>query len=150
MVGEQELDSDSMVLLGVVVSRPEALVIASMLEAGGIDVWIGAEHLGSLGWLQLNSVALGGYRLMVPASQWSAASELVREVGLVDSPVAFRGGRAAVVRALAAVLGPAMILGFAGMVLASLPAVVLFLIPIQYGLIPVDPRGRPDWFLTEN
>ena len=53
-------------LLAIIVSRSEALVVVSMLNAAGIIVDVGALQHASV---SINPLALGHYRLMVPGWQ---------------------------------------------------------------------------------
>ena len=68
---------DAMVTLAALVSRSEALVVASMLEAAGVQVFVGGAGHASV---EVNSLALGGHRLWVPAAQHLHASRVLREV----------------------------------------------------------------------
>lgn len=92
---ESYLPDDAMVTIAALVSRVKALVLASMLEAAGILVHVdGAAHAS----VSVNSLALGGHRLRVPASQHEAASTLLVEV-LGKEPWTFSYGlQRAVVR----------------------------------------------------
>ena len=135
---------DAMVVLAIVVSRPEALVVASMLEAGGVCVRIGGEYYASD---DLFSVTLGGYRLWVPTSQYGHASALVREVGLCDFAVSSDGARKSVLALVLAWVGahvffvvPALIAGWITLIMATM-------FPLSVLGLPVDPRGKPDFFL---
>ena len=136
-----------MVTVAIVVSRPEALVIASMLEAGGIHVWVGAEHQASV---QFYSVALGGHRICVPAWQYQEASALIREVGLPGAPVMWQGSRSAVGRLVAAWLGIHMFVGVPALIAGFIPLSVFLLLPLNVvTTLLVDPRGQNDFFLAE-
>ena len=79
MVTEVRIDpaDDAMVVVAALVSRVEALVTASMLEAAGIMVHVGGAWHASV---KVNSLALGGHRLWIPASQHEAASAILLEV----------------------------------------------------------------------
>lgn len=135
---------DAMVILAALVSRVEALVVASMLEAGGIQVHVGAAAHASV---DLNSVCLGGHRLWVPAVQHRAASELLFEVlgheqwafskGLQRAVARFAGAWAALWTASAAVA-----VGFGA------PWYFLVLAPFNCLTIPVNPQGRGDYYLA--
>jgi hypothetical protein len=137
--------SDAMVIVAALVSRVEALVVASMLEAAGIQVMVGgAAHAG----VEVNSLALGGHRLWVPASQQDAASALLREV-LGEEVWAFSPGlRRAVLR----FAGAWVALSAVGAVIWSLlgQASILWVLatPFSALTIPVNPQGRGDYYLT--
>lgn len=138
---------DAMVTIGIVTSRAEALVIASMLEAGGIDVWLGGEYHASV---EVNSVALGGHVLRVPLLRYDDASALIREVGLPDAELVWRGGRVAIGRLMAAWLGLQMFFGIPAAVAGLLPWAGLLFAPLNLVLLPVDPRGRNEYFLAQS
>lgn len=134
-----------MVTVAALVSRVEAVVIASMLEAGGIDVVIGASSHASVA---VNSLALGGHRLWVPASQHRAASDLLIEVlgeeewtfsrGLQQAIFRFCGAWAAIWTALAGL----------GWLVGGAPLLYLFVAPLNALTIPVNPQGRGDYYLA--
>lgn len=141
---EAELPDDAMVTVAALVSRVEALVVASMLEAGGIDVHVGAAGHASV---EVNSLVLGGHRLWVPALQHQAASELLLEVlgeeewafsrGLQRSVLRFTGSLAAFWTLYALVWAWLGQIGMAWALLAPLNALG----------IPVNPQGRGDYYL---
>jgi hypothetical protein len=137
---------DALVVLAIVISRAEALVIASMLEAAGIFVWVGGEHHASVDPI---SVTLGGHRLRVPVWQHEAASAIVFEVGLPGLPVAYKGGQLAVGRLLAVFLGLQSFLAIPAAVAGVMPWSALLWIGSSALSVPVDPRGSPDWFLVK-
>lgn len=144
---ETGLPDDSLITLGIMVSRVEALVVASMLEAGGVQVCVGGAAHASVA---VNSLALGGHRLWVPASQYRFASELVHEV-LASQPWQFsEGARRAVLKAagwLAAIYAAGTLAVWA--VGAGPLAGVLFA-PLGVISMPVNPQGRGDFFLAAN
>jgi Putative prokaryotic signal transducing protein len=139
------LDADAMVTVAALVSRVEALVVASMLEAAGIQVMVGGAGHASV---EVYSLALGGHRLWVPALQHEAASEVLREVfgeemwafnqGLQQAVLRFAGVWAALWTAWALIwwsLGQASL----SWVLAA---------PFNALTIPVNPQGRGDYYLV--
>ncbi|MGB3166310.1 MAG: hypothetical protein WBA68_05970 [Alteraurantiacibacter sp.] len=131
--------------IATITSRPHALVVATLLEAEGIPVWIDGEWHASADPL---SVALGGHRLTIPVSEWHRASELIAEVGLPCAEVAYEGGRQAILRFLAVCYGPLVFLGIPAAIAGIVSATVLALVPISAITTPVDPRGRNDWLLA--
>ena len=131
--------------IATVTSRPHALVVATLLEAEGIPVWIdGVWHASA----DPISVALGGHRLTIPVSEWVRASALIAEAGLPDAEIAYEGGRRAILRFLAVCYGPLLFFGIPAAIAGIVPAAVLALIPVSAITTPVDPRGRNDWLLA--
>jgi len=143
-VTEETAAPDAMVRLAVLVSRSEALVVASMLEDHGIPVCIGGSAHASV---SVNSLALGGHGLWVPRVAHLLASELLIEV-LNDEEWAFSYGlRRAVLRFLGlwAGLNVAVILPF--VLGAEVPAIALSEIPLALLGVPANPQGRGDYNL---
>ncbi len=133
--------------LATITSRPEALVIASALEHEGIPVWIDGLWHASVDPI---SVALGGFRLRVPISEWGTASKLIAELGLPDSDLACDGQRHAVMKLLLVWIGYWYFWCIPGAIMGALPASLLALVPINaFTAMPVDPRGRADWYLAQ-
>lgn len=130
-----------MVVLGIFLSQFEAVGTASMLRGYGIFVSLDGEHYTSAIY---QSVGYGGYRLRVRAEDHAAASDILRECGAAERElyrttprpallwfVAFWGGLHAVTGFLAGGPGLAVLAGVWG----------------SLG-IPVDPKGRADYFLS--
>jgi hypothetical protein len=143
-VDEPEPD-DAMVTIAIVVSRVEALVLVSVLEAEGILVVAGGVHHASV---EVNSQALGGHRISVPASQWPEASAILREAGSDRDWQFSEGLRRAVLRFLALWLGI-----IAGSVALGVAAGVFTLwefayVPLSALAVPVNPQGRGDFYLS--
>lgn len=78
------MSDDAMVAIADLVSRSEALTVAALLDSAGIVVHVGGEHYAGA---TLNILAIGGFRLTVPASQLAEASDLLRDVAA--APPAF-------------------------------------------------------------
>jgi len=134
---------DAMVIIAIVVSRVEALVLVSVLEAAGILVAAGGVHHASV---EVNSLALGGHRLWVPAAQWAEASAILREAGADRDQEFCPGVRRAVLRFLALWLG---IYGATAALVApasDYPLSLLASIPFA-AIVPVNPQGRGDFYL---
>lgn len=133
-------------LLAIVTSRPEALVIASMLEANGILVDVdGAWHAS----VDPISIALGGHRIRVAAQDYLPASDLIREMGLPDSEIAYEGGRAAIARFLAVFVGCQVFFIVPALIAGAIPLTMLAQLPLSVLGVPVDPRSRNDYLLAE-
>ena len=139
-----EQRAGSMVLLAIFVSRFEAQLIAGMLHGYGIHTSVDGEAHASAEYI---SLALGGHRLRVPAGDYQAASDILREAGVLDHDVLHRRLRSPLLWLIGGVFG--FVGGTsAGMVALGAP-VWLLLMPLFSALsIPVDPRGRPDYFLA--
>lgn len=130
-----------------IVSRSEALVVASMLDAAGIIVSIGGEHHASI---EINSVALGHYLLTVPDWQHEDASNILRETFAAADWRFSEGTQTAVIKLLLAKLGSflaAMFLGVAAP--GSAPMEYIIMAPIGAVLgTPANPQGRSDYYLA--
>ena len=138
-------DPDAMVIVAALVSRVEALVTESMLEAAGIDVTIGA--LGHAG-VAINSVTLGGFRLWVPASQHLLASNILLEVLAKEQWRFCSGLQKAVLRVLAFWVILFTPIGVLGVWIGGQPLAMLFLAPLSGIIIQVNPQGRGDYYLA--
>lgn len=126
-------------------SRVEALCVADMLNAEGIAVHIGGYHHATT---EVIPVALGGFRLWVPAVQHAQASDLIRETGLMSNWSVSKGLQKAAGRLVGFWLGFYGLLLGAGVVLGGAPALSLAYIPLSVLGIPVSPQGRGDYFLA--
>ena len=138
---------DALVVLAIVVSRVEALVVASVLDAAGIHVWIGGEAHASVDPI---SLALGGHRLLVPAWQHVTASNFVREVVLEQHEVSFEGGRSAIMRFLALLVGSQLFVALPAAIVGVWPWFALTGILFSPLGVPVDPRGRAQYVLVDS
>ncbi|MGZ3235340.1 MAG: hypothetical protein ACXU7O_11645 [Croceibacterium sp.] len=138
-------DSDAMVIIAVVVSRVEALVLLSVLEAEGIIAVAGAVHHAGV---SVNSQTLGGNRISVPASQWHEASAILREAGANRGWKFCKGLQRAVLRFLTLWLG----LSGAGVALEAAAGLespwMLFAVPLSAFGVPVNPQGRGDFYFA--
>jgi hypothetical protein len=137
--------ADAMVTVAALVSRVEALVVASMLEAAGIQVMVGGAWHASV---EVNSLALGGHRLWVPASQHEAASAVLRGVQGTEPWEFSYGLQRAVLRFAGTwvALSAAWALLWSWLGQASL--VWAMAAPLSVLTIPVNPQGRGDYYLT--
>lgn len=144
--GEAHRHEDAMVCLAILVSRPEALVVASMLEANGVPVCVGAQaHAG----VSVNSLALGGHRLWIPAIHHAIASDLLDEV-LGEEEWAFSHGlRRAVLRSMGLWAACNIVPGILAVYAGILPAFVLLAFPLTALTVPVNPQGRGDYYLKQ-
>lgn len=136
-----------MVTLATLVSRVEALVVASMLKAAGVQVHVGGAAHSSVA---VNSLALGGHRLWVPAGQWRYATDLLLEV-LGEEEWGFSPGlQRAVWRFLGLWVGLNAIILAPLLLFAEVPAITLLTAPLAVLVVPVNPQGRGDYYLAED
>ena len=135
-----------MVTVAALVSRVEALVVASMLEAAGILVHVGGSGHASVA---NNSLALGGHRLWVPASQYVDASKILVEV-LGEEEWAFSYGLQRAVFRVTAVWASISAMAFAiGLWFGAYMWWHLLLLPLTPLGLPVSPQGRGDFYLAD-
>jgi len=140
-------DGDAMVTIAIVVSRVEALVLISVLEAEGILVFAGAIHHASV---EVISLGLGGHRLWVPASQWREASAILRETG-ADRDWQFSWGlQRAVLRFLALWMGVYAAVVAWGVAAGAASLWAMVGIPLSALTVPVNPQGRGDFYLARD
>lgn len=135
---------DAMIIIAIVVSRVEALVLVSVLEAAGVFAVAGAVHHASV---EVNSIALGGHRIWVPASQWSEASAVLRETGASRDWEFCAGVRRAVLQLLGVwfcLYGGVAAVTALG---SAFPLTILGSIPFAM-VVPVNPQGRGDFYLA--
>lgn len=138
------MSDDAMVPIADLLSRSEALTVAAMLDAAGIIVHVGGEYYAGT---TLNIVAIGGFRLTVPASQYAEASAILRDFAAEPSDF-IEDLRLRTIRILA-IIGmtisiPAAFtyayIGSAGWMVAA------FLAPLA--TTPASPQVRGDYYLT--
>lgn len=147
MVPAHDPPDDAMVDIARIVSPPEAMVLASRLDAAGIVCHVGGwRHHG----VEINSLALGGFAVRVPSSQHAPASALIRDyLAQPVSAEAFCAQRRRILRLIAliallfSVPGVAIALVFKSQAMAAnvfgFAAFPLFM--------PVPPAGRGSYSL---
>ncbi len=139
-----ESADDAMVVVAALVSRTEALVTASMLEAAGIMVHVGGAWHASV---EVNSLALGGHRLWIPASQHEEASAVLLEV-LGEEEWSFSYGlRRAVLRMMAFWVGFTGLAMMIGVWFGAYPWTAILAAPLAAFTTPANPQGRGDYYL---
>ncbi len=140
-----ERTEGSMVLLAIFVSRFEASTIAEMLRGYGLIVSLDGEAHASVAY---NSLALGGHRLRVASQDYEPASEILRECGVEQQEHGYSGPTPALIWLWAGLVGFWSLM--AGLSVAegeaSFPAFLY--VPLAVYTVPVDPKGRPDYFLS--
>ncbi len=135
-----------MVPLAIIISRSEAVVMASMLEAADIFVHVGGLHHASVA---VNSVALGHYRLMVPQDQYDQASAIVAQSFAASEYRFSKGLQSAVVRLFLAWAGSVVVVAGATMLyLGSIVIGSFLFLPLNFIVAPVNPQGRSEYFLS--
>jgi hypothetical protein len=137
--------SDEMVEIARLVSRPEALTLQAMFDAAGIFSHVGG---GWHGGTEPIPVALGGYRLTVPACQYEVASGLLREVLAEPAGDYFPAARARLLKLVLAWCGAAACVAVPFIYMASAPIWLLLAIPGQFLVTPVPAQGRGDYYLA--
>ena len=138
-----------MVEIARVISPSEAMTLAAMFEAAGILCQIGGWRHHSL---EINALALGGFRLAVPRLQYEDASTLLRDYRA--QPIAtepFFAQRRRVVRIMSLIA----VMLLLPMLLASatsnspLPPWSWIAVPLVLAGLPVPPQGSGDYFLAD-
>lgn len=137
---------DAMVPIAILLGRSEALTVAAMLDAAGIIVHVGGEHHTSV---MANIIALGGFRLTVPAWQHAEASGVI--AGMLGSPAPefSRHMQRAIGRLVLAIIGSVavFVLPYAA-IWGAKGLLVILASPLFMLGIPVNPQGRGDYFLS--
>jgi len=137
---------DSLTTIAILISRVDALCLASLLQAEGIVVHINGEAHASV---QFISLALGGHRTMVPVTQYQQASDLIREVGADQSWTFSRSVQKAVLRVLGWYFGVYFLTATAGAIMGGIPWSAVFMSPLVVTSVPVNPQGKGDYYLAD-
>ncbi len=136
-----------MTVIAHLISRSEALVVASMLDAAGIIAHIGGENHASV---EINSIALGGYRITVPEWQHFKASNILANTFANMDRSFSEGFQTAIIRFL--------LIWFSSLCFWITPIAFLNgvnpLTVYPYALlgiigVPVSPQGIGDYYLSE-
>ena len=134
-----------MVLFAIFVSRFEASIFAEMLRAYGLHVSLDAEAHASVEYI---SVALGGHRLRVFSDDYAVASEILRQSGHGSAKYeAPKPSRRLVWFVSALGTFYALITGV-GVAFGSAPVTWFLYVPFAAYSVPIDPKGKPDYFLA--
>lgn len=140
------MTDDAMVPIAQILGRGEALTVAAMLDAAGIIVHVGSEYYTSV---SPDILAVGGFRLTVPAWQYEDASALLFEMLAQPAPMpndytARALGRFGI--ATAAAIGvftsPYMLL------FGLKPLLAVLFTPLLMLQVPVNPQARGDYYLS--
>ncbi len=141
-----ERKDSNMALIAVFVSRFEAIQIASMLRGYGIRAWVDGEAHAATEYI---SMALGGHRLTVFRGDHSCASEILRQAGALENETDPFGPRLALILLVAGVAAWTSVMIASFIAMAQLSLAWVLAIPLSLYSVPVEPKGRADYFLTE-
>ena len=139
------------VLLANIVSRSEALVVRALLEQHGVITHLGGEYHASV---EVIPLALGGFRLTVPKSQYVFASQVLRDSYCEKEWIFSYGLRRAVFR-LWAMWAIVVFFSFLAVEAVSTETeegsfgglAIFFLGAVSF---PVNPQGRSDYYLSSS
>jgi chromosome segregation and condensation protein ScpB len=139
------MSDDAMVPIADLLSRSEALTVAAMLDAAGIIVHVGGEYYAGT---TLNIVAIGGFRLTVPASQYADASAILRD--FAAEPGEFiEDLRRRTIKVLAIVwLTIGVPLAFINAQAGSGVVAMVMGLMAPLATTPASPQGRGDYYLA--
>lgn len=140
------MTGDAMVPIATLLSRGEALVVAAKLDAAAIPVDVGGEFYTSV---SPDILAIGGFRLSIPAECHGEASAILRDTAddyVPDFPHAARGAMA---RFSAAWLGAVAMFTLPYTLIAGVQGLgFLFSAPFLLLTTPVNPMVRGDYYLA--
>ncbi|MGV7122857.1 hypothetical protein [Sphingopyxis sp. 550A] len=137
---------DAMVPIARILARGEALTVAAMLDAAGIIVHVGGEYYTSV---SPDIIAIGGFRLTVPAWQYEDASEILAEMLTVPEIQPGDHMRRAIGRLALATMGSVAVVLTPCAALFGVKALIAVLIsPAMLLQLPVNPLGRGDYYLS--
>lgn len=140
------MSGDAMVPIARILGRGEALTVAAMLDAAGIIVHVGSEYYASV---SPDIVAIGGFRLTVPAWQYADASAVLVDMLAQPEPAPNRHIRKALSRFALGTMGGMGIAVLPYAAVLGLKALALILLsPTAMILLPVNPQGRGDYYLS--
>ncbi|NRD89977.1 hypothetical protein C8024_11700 [Sphingopyxis sp. BSNA05] len=135
-----------MIPIAIINSRSETMVVASLLDAAGILVHIGGYHHASV---SICPLALGGFRLTVPAFQHAQASAIILDTpGFGEFRFSY-GLRRAVAKFLLVWVATIALLVIPRMIYEPeswIPS--LAFIPLSVLGVPVNPQGCSEYFLA--
>jgi hypothetical protein len=136
-----------MVPIAHVVSRSEASVIASMLDAAGILSRTSADRHASVDPM---SIAFGSYLITVPDWQHEDASAILSATFAVGEFSFSEGLQTAVIKLLLAWVCSVTIVAGISLILSEETSVKdVFLLPFAILTVPVNPQGRSDYYLSK-
>ena len=140
------MSDDAMVPIAILLGRGEALTVAAMLDAAGIIVHVGGEYHASV---TPYILAIGGFRLTVPAWQHQDASAVIAAMLAEPESAPSMQPRRAVGRLVAAMMGSLLLAASPYALALGVKALLpVLLAPIFMLGIPVNLQGRGDYFLA--
>jgi hypothetical protein len=141
--------SGKMVPIANAVSRNEALVLVSMLNAAGMIVRMNADQHSAIDPM---SLAFGGYSITVPDWQHADASAIITDTFVKAGYQFSAGAQSAVIKLILAWIGSLLLFGTIGLLVADDGSqtdwAMLPLIGLSFPFsVPVNPQGPSDYFL---
>lgn len=140
------MSDDAMVPIAILFGRGEALTVAAMLDAAGIIVHVGGEHYTSV---MAHIIAVGGFRLTVPAWQHEDASAVIAAMLAEAEPPPSLQARRAIGRLVVVMTAGAAVMISPYVIALGIKAMLALLFAPTFMLgIPVNVQGRGDYHLA--
>lgn len=140
------MSDDAMVPIAILFGRGEALTVAAMLDAAGIIVHVGGEHYTSV---MAHIIAVGGFRLTVPAWQHEDASAVIAAMLAEAEPPPSLQAHRAIGRLVVAMTAGAAVMISPYVIALGIKAMLALLFAPTFMLgIPVNVQGRGDYHLA--
>lgn len=139
--------SDRMVPIAIIYSRSEVMVVASLLDAAGILVYIGGYNHSSV---SICPVALGGFKLTVPEFQHRDASAIIASApGFGQETFSYALQRAVIKVTIlwACIFGLPLVM--ATIVFEDFSPTTILLAPLAVLTVPANPQGNSDYLLSD-
>ncbi|AMG72666.1 Uncharacterized protein SGRAN_0269 [Sphingopyxis granuli] len=136
---------DAMVPIAWILGRGEMLAVAAMLDAAGIIVHVGGEHYASV---SPEVLAIGGFRLTVPAWQYGDASAVLSEMLAARAPEPNGHAARALGRFALAAAGALALFSLPSLLVFGLkPLLAILSAPLLLLQVPVNMDGRSEYHL---
>jgi len=136
---------DAMVPIAWILGRGEMLTVAAMLDAAGIIVHVGGEHYASV---SPEVLAIGGFRLTVPAWQHEDASAVLSEMLAAPAPEPNTHAARALGRFALAAAGALALFSLPSLLVFGLkPLLAILSAPLLLLQVPVNMEGRSEYHL---
>lgn len=139
------MSDDAMVLIAVLFSRSEALSVAAMLDSAGIIAHVGGEYYAGT---TLNIIAMGGFRVTVPAWQHQDASDILSD--FADQPVVYSTAIRRRALPLLAIIGLTILLpvGYLHHRAGDLTLGTVLMLTLSLSATPLAPQVRGEYYLS--